>query len=360
MKKNTLSIINMPILLFNLYISSTFGTLILNSPIIDILMYASGIGLFIVMSLKISKYHIHLYIIMFLLILVFFLNIAFFSSTLNGIAHIVKIFPAVGGAIFLLNGYLNKYNALILLLLPTIYFIVSILVGIDPNQVFHSTSRNMISVVMLFFTALYYISLNTIEKPPIIPAFMLVLISIWATGRSGVFASIILLLGIVYIRYSKSILNKIFIFCLLISSSVYLLNNNSLILNFFTEYRFEPDLLLKDPRFEIWDNYFKNVSFGNFLLGSDWRDNILYFSGSGNVHNSYINSIIRFGFSSIVIFAYILLGLIIAFKRNILFFILIISILIRSVTDTIILFGMFDFILFFLVSKVIIDKKLSH
>jgi hypothetical protein len=106
--------------------------------------------------------------------------------------------------------------------------------------------------------------------------------------------------------------------------------------------------LVDDPRFDIIILYMNNLSFNSFFFGFP-KDMLTKFFASGNLHNSFLVMHYRFGVFALLIFLIFSYRLIYLLKyKKYGAFILVFSIIVRSLTDTILLVFYFDFIFIFI------------
>lgn len=239
----------------------------------------------------------------------------------------------------------------------SLFFFYYMFNGIDPSDIFLS-SRNMLSVIMIFCTSLIFIS-NDVAN--LSPYYVIInsIICIWAAGRSGIVASFIILLGFLWIHYSKhrrKILKTVFLVIIVISSINFLVpevrdsvvsNYNSSI-NYFKLKGFESDernLLRQQYVEEIKEN---PVS---LFLGVNKKKNA-YFSLFGyNLHNSYLDLHSNYGLLGVLI---IFVGLIVVFRnlyrsKDYFKILLLTSLLLRIYTDTIAFRGIFEVLIYYFI-----------
>ena len=173
-------------------------------------------------------------------------------------------------------------------------------------------------------------------------------------------SSAVLLLGILFItsRTKKSIIAIIFVPIITIyfyfDSILIFLVNNSLSLDALTYHLIKSEEEGPDVRMEIWQNYFNNLDFFRFIFGANiltdpWPDGKLL---NYNYHSSFINLHLQTGIMGIITMALMIFSLIKFYKKNIMFFILFITIILRWSTDIGLFFESWDFIIFFFKSKV--------
>lgn len=235
-----------------------------------------------------------------------------------------------------------------------LYFVSMIFSLENPIYALKVCSGNGISYMMIITTIALYISRYMSEKKILIwPAVSNFLICFWAGGRSGIFSSLIIFLGICYIAVKNK---KIFYTFFFVISAV-LISTGFIFYDYLREFyffkvpfdRFATHSLLNDPRIQIWSNYFINLDFSRFIFGANikndpWPDGTIL---NYDYHNSFINLHANtgiYGFFLILLACY---SLIFYYRKNFLYFILFSAIILRAFTDSFIFFESWDFLFFF-------------
>lgn len=289
------------------------------------------------------------------------------TNTFIGINSFPLLFAHVGLALFLLRRKLNPTIISVIFWLCIGYFIFAALSGANPNLTLVSRSANHISTIMIFLTILLYISyLKASKQPGMLPALMTFLICLWAPGLSGFIATLILLMG-VFLFVKKKKLDYVLLGVAILGVFLnfqYITENLSFHRKSFNFRQLKRINLLEDsqylyeePRYLITQLYFENLNLRTLFLGFDWPMQY-YFYPDGNVHNSFLELHFRIGIFSIFIFIITIFVLFKAIKTNKFYFVLLIAILIRATTDTIILpNGLFDFIFYYLLTFILCEGK---
>ena len=175
--------------------------------------------------------------------------------------------------------------------------------GTHPSHVL-SSSCNYISVILLLFISLYYFDMDagSVGFAGFLPAVLCFLLSIWGRGRSGILASGILLIGLIFLKLTsvnkKSKRLLLLVAFLLMGAMAYLLINenafNSLswMLGSFQTEGFEDS-----ARLLLWHEYFTTTfsSLKNLIFGTSLRDMPLIVRFNSNPHNSFIYLHITYG-----------------------------------------------------------------
>ncbi|TXT34505.1 MAG: Uncharacterized protein FD136_254, partial [Chitinophagaceae bacterium] len=228
------------------------------------------------------------------------------------------------------------------------------------------TSHNGISIMMLVACISLYIVLN-IEKKEInlLPALLTLIISIWGIGRAGIISSLVLLLGLLSIKFVKR--KKIigFTIVIIIIGSLYINQITNIILNssfFFgavSNYLAKSSVMGPEERILIWENYFYNLDYLRILFGTNvftdqWAEG---FRLAYNYHNAFIALHSQTGFMGIIIMMIIIISLFKFYKTDKVFFFLFLTLVIRSYTDTFIFFESWDFIAYYFIFYFLIGIK---
>ncbi|MDA8558464.1 hypothetical protein N9K87_01430 [Flavobacteriaceae bacterium] len=264
------------------------------------------------------------------------------------------------GAVFnlFMGAVIGKYlavnkNISNIILIPfwflVIYIISKLLINLDPNQVF-IRSRNYISFFLIITVLPYYINkINFHKSFSLLPALITLILCLYSLGRSGIISSLILFFTILF--FSNFKFKKIIFLGFIISFSslffyflVYLVDVTEL--SRIVEISNYKDL---GGRSTILINYLNNLTFLNFIFGMDTDTyEILNLGGSyfpGHVHSSILNFISVVGVGSFIFFKYLFNKSRFFIKQNPALFFLMISLLLRIFTETGVLFGYFDYVI---------------
>ena len=277
------------------------------------------------------------------------------------------------GAVFnlFMGAVIGKYlavnkNISNIILIPfwflVIYIISKLSTNLDPNQVF-IRSKNYISFFLILTVLPYYVNkINFHKSFSIFPAFITLILSSYSLGRSGIISSLILFFTILF--FSNFKFKKIIFLGFIISFSslffyflVYLVDVTEL--SRIVEISNYKDL---GGRSKIILNYLNNLTFLNFIFGMDTDTyEILNLGGSyfpGHVHSSILNFISVVGVGSFIFFKYLFNKSRFFIKQNPALFFLMISLLFRVSTETGMLFGYFDYVLWmFLFCNISLNHK---
>ena len=249
----------------------------------------------------------------------------------------------------------------------TLFFVLLILLGTHPNDVF-TVSRNNISSIMIIQCSLLYMSDKQMDnKIKILPSIILFIISIWAIGRSGIISAIVLLVGIILINQNSSKHKFFKAFSLTIFlSSFYLVAINFLYDSIFKNaVERESNQTLLDPaRTMIIEEYLKKASesFYNLILGFHIKDNFVFSIFSYNLHNAYLRLHSLSGLGGVLIFIILIVrAAFMYFKdKNYILLLLLVVIILRMSTDILAFHGPFDPLIYYLTLNNFTGKKNTY
>lgn len=130
-----------------------------------------------------------------------FLSLCMFVSGLynhnTGLKEILWIWCYMGAALLLVSFEIDDRWMQLVLYLLSVYYVICIIMQRSVHYILYSTSRNGISVQMLFVMLLIYLCRGTKKRVIYLPAALSVIISVWALGRAGVLVAVFFLIGIV-------------------------------------------------------------------------------------------------------------------------------------------------------------------
>ena len=368
-RKNISSKANFFTILFTLYLALTIvrylwpANLILTTAVTII-----GFLSLILLSRKIPEDNILIYFFMGLLATAFLVSSLFVFRT-DRIGHVLLfIFFNFGIALILLRGVVRTQGAYVVFYALACYMASMIFAGIDPDEALKVVSRNGISELMIVTSICLYIIQNNEGKDiDLKPAFFTLLISIWGVGRSGIVSSLILFIGLYLV---KGEFKKIYVYSTtLVLIAIYLFFDQLVLLgvdnsffgksiNFYLARKMEDG---PDSRIDIWTNYFNNLDTFRVIFGANvhtdpWPEGAKF---AYNYHNMFIHLHLQTGLMALVIYALILSSLIRFWISNKVFFVLLLVICLRGMTDTFLLFESWDFILYFFIYYFLRDLFLS-
>jgi len=296
----------------------------------------------VVIKLKIKKEVYFFY----LLSIFTFIFIGAFSPNSDFQKLILSLLYIISCISFALNLCFNKYNIVVSKILfigfSVFLFFNFISMGFFSfesfNNIFHSSSRNVVSAVLIFLLLnLILITNNKGKELSLFYFFACLFFCIFLYGRTGIFISILLLFFKIG-TYCKNIYSVFFIFLIFMVGSLYADN----LLNFM-ESNTNLSRGLESPRSLILREYYQSVFLNNenILFGADIGKCCQYaVTFNENLHNSFLYAHSRFGFVSVLymIFSTVLIFLT---KKFMIIFIYCILVL-RYFYDQLGFFGIFD------------------
>ena len=285
-----------------------------------------------------------------------------------GVIVFAKILTNTIIGIVVFNNGLNKTCQLIFMSIVYSYVGYSyFVVGTLPSEILSGYSHNHVSVILLYSTILFYLSNSSSEiqqkKYSILPASICLLLCVFSLGRSGMISAAVLFILLFALKYQYplfkgSILTKIWVFAFLVASTFGFLN----IFNYFYQsgyfIKFETRMFESERRSMVITDYFKNLDGINFLIGN----NSSFFQKEFDIgaHNSYLAWHNFYGIAAVLLLAYTLLVIIRFFRTDKYHLILLLPILIRSLTDTILFFQGIMFGLLFVILLVTSERQKSQ
>ncbi len=265
--------------------------------------------------------------------------------------------------------YSNKFNTKILSIpfyifsfYTTYYFIINKgLFGI-----LNSVSENYLSIILIMnLVTLYVVKIRQNEKIPILPSLLGLILSVLAIGRSGIICTLLILLIVVWFKWKffskfKKIISVLMflmpiIFLLIYKwDLVYLTFNNIELFEKFTKGGID------SPSRDILKNaYLSSMNSITFFTGYNYENNIWFIHYGLNPHNSYLRLHYFSGFAFFLIIPILFITLFKLIKINVVFSGLLLSVLLRSYTDSVLFLTLFDYILVLFIMIAFFDSK-SH
>lgn len=227
--------------------------------------------------------------------------------------------------------------------------------GVYINSIFPGTSKNIIGWFAIGISVLYYVvsfdGKSERRKPSMIPAIVTLVICLISLSRSNIICSGILMLGVLFNHYkSYSIIKKTFFIFLTVFVLIFL----SYILYDLVMLglqRFDERGLESFERSLFLESYLEKIDPYTFFLGVN-SDQYPFTLINGNFHNSFLLGHSNFGFMFLLFVIFIVTLLLRRGFRSVFMSILVIVLLFRSFTDTIMFIGDFDFILLTTLHKI--------
>jgi len=207
------------------------------------------------------------------------------------------------------------------------------------NHIAINSSRNLISIHIIFLTTLYYFIASIDERNiSITPALICFIITILAGGRSGVLSSAILLAVVfLYSSHGSSIIRVTIILSVI---SLVAFNYTASLLDFFT-------VAGSDIRFSFIADYFLNYNASYLVTGFDVKNAEFLSEFNGNPHNSYLNFLSSFGFGAILfLFITVFSSFLLILRKNYFPILIITPFMIRMFTDSGLFMSTYDLLFY--------------
>lgn len=297
------------------------------------------------------------------LIVSFSLLVAILFSYLNGVPPVKPLYLIPHLALFCILIRYNINRSYIRILLYSYIGFISfnvIVFGIDPSVIFLESSRNMVGWFGLALCLLYYsYSIVKGSKIEMLSVILTLFLMLLLGGRSSIVVSFVLLLLVffIYIRPKKSIL-KFGILILIPLFSIWLYSRYQA---FFDEglYRLENKRFESDERELLFFSYIEQLNFETFIMGVS-SNSYPFYLWNNNFHNSFLLGHSIFGVFFLFFLCYLFYLMVVRPKSLIVVKFLILVLLLRSVTDTIMFVGFFDFILLYLLYFLYKNNRSSY
>jgi hypothetical protein len=319
------------------------------------ILIASGLTSTLLMIRRIDRRDIGVYIYVVLLVL-FVLLSALFVNRFERLGHVILfVMSNMGIALLLKHSLVEIWPVRIIFYSLALIFLRFILIGEDPDTVLSVVSHNGISMMILVACVSYYVVISQarVSYLPLMPAVFTLIISIWATGRSGILASSILVIGLLILKFGKY---RLLLSLLAIPLGILFFFIDNLIaysLNIPFLTRAVTKHLVRseegEVRMDIWSNYFNNLDISRFFFGANiktdpWPDGPFL---AYNYHNTFINFHAQTGLMAILTFIIFILSSYWFARNNRLLLLLLVVIVARWFTDIGLYFESWDFIPFY-------------
>jgi hypothetical protein len=349
-------------ILYSLCISlSLIGFILDINPLIKVSVLVS-VSAFFFLGNRFSRCYVPICIYVGFFAISFLVSSLFVERTFLGFVvtplHFIPF--GIGTAMILVSGYVYSWSGYIVFYSLSGFFFILMLAGVGAEFALGKTSYNGISMVMLTACISLYIILGMEKKKlDLKPAFINMLISIWAIGRSGIIASFVLFFGLCLVRsrakakYAYILIISLIICYLYLDDLLALATNYSFFrngaINFLAKGRLMD--LEVSSRWALWTNYFNNLDIFRVIFGVNVETdpfpteiNHLF-----NYHNSFIQLHLQTGIMGLITMALIIIALFKFFWTNQVYFVLLLALILRGMTDSIFFFNRFDFIPFFFI-----------
>jgi hypothetical protein len=232
-----------------------------------------------------------------------------------------------------------------------LYFTALMVLGREPGDAFSRNSQNYVSVILLAL----YASAVIMTRPPkvrflhvLVASFVLVL-SVWAAGRGGILASL-LLTGFLFARLLSQgrpgiVQWAIAAVMILVAASAIFVAADILGQQGYL-YKFEGRGLRDPSRLTIIIAYFDGIETSELLLGKNYYDDSILGRWGFNLHNSYLDAWAHLG----LYYLLFILGTLAVgarhLRRHPVVVIAVLAFAARAVTDSQLFSGQYDYVIF--------------
>lgn len=238
---------------------------------------------------------------------------------------------------------LNEKTLLLILGLNIIVVLYKYLTVGLYGRLYTSASRNFVSVYLMYPTVIYYsiIARKKNEYINMLPVILVWILSLISRGRGGIISSTVFLIGVYIVKYRsmKLIKKMIVISIFFLAIAIAMLNISYILEKLRTSVIMELFVSngMNSSRTRFWSEYIELAvsNLKNFVFGANISDTFIGRYLEGNPHNSFIEIHILNGiFSLITIIVLLIKNGITSFReKNYLYFVCMLSIMIRAFTD---------------------------
>lgn len=232
-----------------------------------------------------------------------------------------------------------------------LYFTLLGMAGRDPASAFPRNSENYLSAVLvaLYATAMLMTLPERIRGIHVALALWMLLLSVWSSGRAGVIASLLLVAGLTVglllqgrRGFTRALLASVAVTALagaVFAGAIYMLSHGYL-------ESFAGRGIRDAPRLSIIANYFGDIRPGELVFGKNYYHEPFMARWGFNLHNSYLAAWSHLGLAYLLL----IVATLVLVARN--FWaapaagLAVIAFALRSVTDTHLLAGQYDYVLF--------------
>jgi|GEM_PF-4494364 len=335
--------------LFGFTLLLSFMNLLAPRGVLMILWAACCVGSFFLASYQKRQKMFDRNLIKYILIFTVPIIIAGFAHN-RVMTHINDIIMVVCS---ILLAYIIAEKKIFTLPIKVVFYLISFYIifrivrgGISATEFFLNSSANVISVVVIYIA----ITVNLLEyinerRISILPSILALYASMIGMGRSGVISALIYVCVILFFSFNKM---KSGLKILLIGAFLIFIVAGFNITGDYSDMQFYEKLQRKglelDGRDIYWQEYVKNIDFLNFLFGYDYNDNFVFFTK--NPHNSWIKLHYHIGIMAFVVILLTFRAGYVYARKNLLILTFLFVIILRSISDTVMFFLYWDYLLF--------------
>ncbi|MBA3563714.1 MAG: hypothetical protein H0W33_06840 [Gammaproteobacteria bacterium] len=232
-----------------------------------------------------------------------------------------------------------------------LYFTILLVLGREPGDAFSRNSQNYVSVILLAL----YVSAIIMTRPSavrimhvLIAGFVLIL-SVWAAGRGGILASL-LLVGGLFVRFISQgrpgIIHGTIAAFMILAASVALFFAGGILESQGYLYKFEGRGLHDASRLSIIISYFDGIEISELLLGKNYYDDSFMARWNFNLHNSYLDAWAHLTLYYLMFIVAVLVITARRLRRHPVIVIAVLAFAARAVTDSQMFSGQYDYVIF--------------
>jgi hypothetical protein len=232
-----------------------------------------------------------------------------------------------------------------------LYFGGLLVLGRDPGAAFSRNSQNYVSVVMLAL----YASANLLTRPRraepwhLLTALVVLGLSIWGSGRGGILASLVLCAGLflhVLLRGRLGVIRSTLAAGAVLTIAVAALIGAEYLRSSGFVGKFASRGLHDPSRISIVISYFRDIEPSELLLGKNYYHDAFMEQWGYNLHNSYLSAWAHLGLPYLLFLLGVLALLASNVRRDPVTSIAALAFALRALTDTQLLCGQYDYIVF--------------
>lgn len=292
------------------------------------------------------------------------LLIQVFNETLTPFTLYILSAPIL--ALFIIRNNFDTKTLKISIYIISVVFLLFFIVKRNLAGIFYQMSVNYVSVVLIMNVVI----VNSIEriqkeKISILPSILALLFSLLAMGRAGILCTFLLVCNSLYFSWSSyTKRQKTGLLLLLVIPIVVIgLFKGDMVVDYISNLsvleRFDERGVDSPSRDILKREYIANLDIKNLLLGYNFIDNQWFIHYGQNPHNSYMRLHHFFGFCFLIVMGFIFKQVIKLFKIDKFLCIMVLVILLRSWTDSVLFLTVYDFVLVYLLLIPIYYKKES-
>lgn len=336
-------------ILFFLTVVSGFGCIVFTN-VYCVMLYI-GFGMIFVMNeLNRLKFKTLEILFIFLILLTMFMV---GLRSIMGFTIALSIFPnfIIGASLAyaIVRGSIKEKTALLIFYLVAGYFIYHMIIGSNPNEILPSSQNAISAYVLSSLMLLMFLYRQERIKVPLFPAFLYVILSIWAIGRAGIISSLIIFMAMLFMPERSRIIKivTVSVMAILVIISVFIYRNYLMnLLNILLPHVISAGAA-DNIRELLIRSYLQEITPFGFFFGVELKNIAIMSLVENNPHNSYIWLHASLGIVAFILFALVLLHF---FREliggNVVYGISVFAYLFRIATDSVIGYTVFTFVFF--------------